>query len=410
MKVTTLKNITLLGFMLLSLAVMAADSDKQFLLTESTYKALSAAQQKMEAEQYAAAEKALQALLQQTEQGSYDQAIVLQTIGYLYAAQENYLQAAKSFQQALDSKALPDKVSHNLRYNLAQLLLADEQYKAGIALMETWLAAEKSPPNSAHVLLASAYYRTANYKKVVEHMNIAIKNDKSPKEDWYRLILSAHMELKQYKSAINVLEILITQYPYQKVYWDQLGALYLQQNKEFTMLAVRVLAEKLELGDARTLSSLVDMYRYLQIPYKAADLLSRAMDQGVLDADFENLQRLADSWLAAKEPEKAVEVLQRMVSLDETGETDLKLGRVYIGLEHWQQAEAPLTSSISKLKGDKQGTAMLLLGMVYFNLHQLDKAKTWFGKALAFENEQKQAAQWLRHLEDVTAEQQDAST
>ena len=129
-------------------------------------------------------------------------------------------------------------------------------------LLEKWLKADASPPDSAYVLLSSAYYRVKNYKKTIEHIRVAIKNDGSVKESWHQILLSAHLELKQYKSAIKVLETLLTSYPYKKSYWNQLSALYLQQNKEFSSLAVKMLAQRLELGDAKTLVNLANMYRY----------------------------------------------------------------------------------------------------------------------------------------------------
>lgn len=376
-----------------------AKEDSQYLLTEKTYKVLSAAQELMAAEKNTEAEKKLKALLKQTDTGTYERAVVQQTLGYLYSAQEDYPQARKLFKQALDSNALPKKVSHNLQYNLAQLFLADEEYKEGIALLEQWLKAERSPPNSAHVLLASAYYRVKNYKKTIEHIRIAIKKDKSAKEAWYQLLLSAHLELKQYKSAISVLETLITQYPYQKIYWTQLSALYLQQNKEFSALAVKMLAQRLELGDAKTLINLADMYRYLHIPYKSAQLLTKGIDDGTIDADFDNLNHLADSWLAAKEGQKAADVLQQLAKLDDSGMSDLKYGRVLFGLEQWQQAADALSTSVQKLDDEQKGKASLLLGMAQYYIGNLAQAKTTFSKAVAFKNERNQAGQWLRHIE-----------
>jgi len=144
-----------------------AKQDSQYLLTERTYKALSAAQELMEVEKFSEAESKLKTLLTKVDAASYEMAMVQQTLGYLYSSQENYGQASKLFEQALSSNALPEKASNNLRYNLAQLLLADEQYNKGISLLEQWLQAAVSPPNSAHVLLASAYYRVKNYKKTI---------------------------------------------------------------------------------------------------------------------------------------------------------------------------------------------------------------------------------------------------
>lgn len=384
----------------LLVATMVTAADKQYFLTERTYKALNVAHDLMADEKYVEAETKLKALLKKTKTASYEKAVVQQTLGYLYSAQENYKQASELFQQALDANSLPEKVSHNLRYNLGQLLLADGQYNKGITLLEQWLQATTSPPNSAYILLASAYYQTKNYQKTIQYIRIAISNDKSAKEAWYQLLLAAHLELKQYKSAIGVLEKLVAKYPHQKTYWTQLSALYLQQNKDFTALAVKMLAQRLELNDAKTVINLADMYRYLQIPYKSAQLLTHAMKAGTIEQNVDNLTRLADSWLAAREGQKSANVLQQVAKLDNSGESDLKYGRVLFGLEQWQQAVKPLSKSLQKLQGKQVGTATLLLAMTHYHLGKLTKAKTLFNKAAAFENERKQAGQWLRHIEN----------
>ncbi|MFT7414016.1 MAG: tetratricopeptide (TPR) repeat protein [Methylophagaceae bacterium] len=396
----------LLIILLLITSVTMAKEESQYLLTEKTYKALSTAQAAMETDKFTAAEIQLKSLLDKTASGSYERAVVQQTLGYLYSSLEDYRQASSLFQQALDSNALPEKVSHSLLYNLGQLLLADEQYNKGIVMLEKWLEAEASPPNSAHVLLASAYYRVKNYKKTVVHISVAIKNDKSAKEAWYQVLLAAHLELKHYKSAISVLETLITRYPYQVMYWSQLSALYLQQNKEFTALALKMLAQRLELGDGKTLISLADMYRYLNIPYKSAQLLTQGIKDGVIESDLDNLNRLADSWLAAKEAVKAIPILQKIAELDSSGESDLKLSRVLFGLEQWQNAIAPLSKSLKKLKGKRVGTVYLLLGMTQFHLDQFSLASSSFSKAVKFEDERNQAGQWLRHIENLIVDEE----
>ena len=403
--------ITLLPLLLLVLNLGLLPSvqaqDDEYLLTEKTYNALNEAQEMMANEQYRQAEQRLTQLLGQTEAGSYGRAVVQQTIGYLYSEQQQYDKAATAFGKALDAEALPDDVTHNLRYNLAQILIADGQYQRGIGLMESWLANEAKPRNSVYVLLASAYYRLENYSKVVEHIRTAIKNDPDPKEDWYRMQLSAHMSLRQYKSAINVLEILIPRYPHRKVYWDQLAALYQEQDKEFTSLAVRMLADRLDLGDAETLVNLADMYRYLRVPYKSGKLLQKAMDDGVIRSDFKHLQKLADSWMAARENERAAETLSRMLSMDSSGKTHLRLGQVYVSMEQWQQAIEVLQQALQRLEGDQQGRAHLLMGTSHFYLDQLEQAKAAFGRAIAYQSLSSQAGQWLRHIDDLLERQSD---
>lgn len=382
-------------------ATVWAEDDKQYLLTEKTYKALSSAQELMAADKNLEAEQKLKSLLQKVADASYEQAVVQQTIGYLYSSKEEYKKASQFFKQALDSNALPEKVSHDLQYNLGQLLLADDQYPQGVKVLEQWLKSESTPPTSAYVLMASAYYRLQEYKKTVGHIRTAIKKDKSAKESWYQILLSAHLELKQYNSAIKVLEILIAKYPYNKTYWSQLSALYLQKNKDFSALAVKILAQKLDLGDGKTLINLADMYRYLRIPFKSAKLLESGVKDGIIQANYDNLNKLADGWLAAKENKKAVDVLEKLTVLDKSGESGLKLGRVLFSMEKWQQSEKSLSQAEQKILGTKAGAVQLLLGMTAFHQDKLSQAKKYFSRAAKYKNERNQAGQWLRHVEKL---------
>jgi len=401
-----MKTLITLPLLLLSLCLMTPlMAEDNYLLTEKTYKSLSNAQELMESGQHREAGQRLNELLGATDSGSYDRAVVQQTIGYLHTEQGQYDKAAEAFQQALDAQALPEDVSHTLRFNLAQILIAGEQYSKGIALMEQWLSKEAKPQNSVYVLLATAYFRVENFSKAIERIRIAIKNDRDPKEDWYRLQLSAHMSLKQYKAAITVLETLIARYPHRKLYWDQLAALYQAQEQEFSSLAVRMLADRLDLGDPDTVVNLADMYRYLHIPYKSGKLLQNAMDAGVIAANFEHLKKLADSWLAAREAELAAETLNKMLAMDKSGESHLKLAQVYVTMESWEQAVTTLDQALDKLSGQELGRAQLLLGTSYFHLSQLQQAKTAFTRAMAFDSQSRQAGQWLRHIEDLLKKQ-----
>lgn len=394
----------LLSTMLMS-PVLAED---EYLLSESTYKALQAAQQQMADERYQQAEVALLKLVDDTQAGSYERAVVLQTLGYLYSETGDYTRATEQFRLALDLNALPEDVTHNLRYNLAQLLIADGQYQQGIDLLNRWISNEPNPDNNVYVLLATAHYQIKQFTKTVENIRTAIRRAAAPKEDWYRMQLAAHLEMQQYDSAINVLETLLTRHPDDKTYWDQLGSLYSRQNKQQTALAVTMLTKRLDLGDGDTVMRLSNMYRYLNIPFKAGQLLQQALDDKVIAANFDNLEKLADSWLAAREADRAARVLERIRGQDASGETDLKLSRLYVSEEQWQSAEAPLAAAIEKLSSDKKGDALLMAGMVQFHLDNYSRAEQLLKQAGQFEKQRNQAAQWLRHIQQTQAEDDDA--
>lgn len=396
---------TLVACLALPLTSMAED---EYLLSEATYKSLNTAQEKMEQQQYRQAEADLKKLVGETDAGSYERAVVLQTLGYLYSETEEYKLAAEQFEDALALNALPEDVTHNLRYNLAQLLISDGAYQKGIDLLTQWLNKESQANSSAYVLLATAYYQINQFTNAVEAIRTAIQRDNSPKENWYRLQLSAHMEMQQYNQAINVLEILIERFPINKTYWDQLAALYAQQDKRLTSLAVQMLAKRLNLGDKDTVLRLANMYRYLNIPYKSAQLLQKSMDDGVIERNFKNLESLADSWLAARENENATQVLARMQSMDSSGETDLKLARVFISMEQWDEAAGPLQQSLEKLPEAKRGQAWMLSGMVNYHLGNMQQSEQHLNRALAYTEVRNQASQWLRHLQNTRKDKEDA--
>mgnify|MGYP001820870906 CR=1 FL=1 len=398
MKIIRLKHILPILLLLFSFQGIGVAQD-QYLLTEKTYKLLTAAQELMAAENYSKAESQLLALLKITKKGSYDRAVVQQTLAYVYSSTERYSKATKQFEQALNSGALPDEVSHPLRYNLAQLYIAEQRYKAGINLLKQWIQSEPSPPSSAHVLMATAYYYVNDFKGAVRHLTIAVQQEPEPQETWYQLLLSAHIEARQYRSAIKVLETLISDFPYQKNYWLQLSALYLQDKKEDSALAVKALMQRIELTDSRVLLSLVDMYRYLHIPYKAAQLLEKGMKTQLIASNQKNLNLLADCWIAARELEHAAVVLKTVAQQDNSGEAGLKYGRVLFDLQQWQQSSVILTQSLQKLSGKQVGSATLWLAKTQYYSGDYAKAKASFSRAAKYQQERQQAIQWLEYIE-----------
>jgi tetratricopeptide (TPR) repeat protein len=396
-----LPSITLLTLLLFFNTLSIAKNNNQYSLTNENYKALVTAQELISKEQYSKAEVKLLALLKRTNAGSYDEAMVRQILGYTYSSQEQYQKAITEFEQALASKVLSETVSHALRYNLGQLLLIEEEYSKGVEMLEQWFNDEPSPSNAAHALIASGYYPLYNYSKTVKHMKIAIRNKKSAPENWYQLLLAGHIELKQYSASIELVELMIVRYPHKEPYWQQLAFLYAQQNKEVSALATQVLADRLELSDGDVLLRVSSLYRYLNIPYKSAQLLVIGLQKGVVIDNEKNLSFLANSWLAAREREKAAAVLKRLAEKDSTGESDLKYGRVLFDLEEWQASSEAFDNSLQKLKGAKRGRANLMVGLTQFQLGRLKQAELYLKKATDYKSEEKQALHWLNYLELV---------
>lgn len=384
-------------------------ADEKYLLAQSTYKALSAIHDLMDKQKYTSALKKLRELQQevQGEDKPYEHAVILQTVGYLYSSTEDYPKAIKALRKSLSLNALPAKVSQDLHYMLAQLYMSTEQYAVGVKFLETWFKQAKAPPAQAYVLLANAYYQLGRYPEIISPVVTAIDLAKKPPESWYQLHLAANLELKRYPQAAQVLETLISLLPEKEQYWKQLAAVYLQLKEEHQALAVQALLARMGHLEGKGLVYLSDLYRYLSIPYKAGQILQRALNAGTVEASIENWERTANAWSAAHEWEKSVEAFDKAGKLSQKGKFDLYRAQILIGHQRWDEAIAALHQALHKDGLEDAGQARFLLGQACYEQGRLTDAIKALKLAQRSPKYDKPASRWLKHLR--TLQQQTAA-
>lgn len=387
--------------LLLSLAVQAAE---QYLLSPRTYEALTVVHELMDRQKYSQAREKLMALQKRLKgagkQKAYEEAVILQTLGYVYSSVEHYPEAIRVFRASLALEALPAETVLELRYSLAQLHIAIGQYGKGIKLLEAWLQETQAPPVAAHVLAANAYYHLGQYNQVILHIKTAINlADEPPETSWYQLQLAGHLELKQYSQAAGVLEALIELQPENEGYWEQLATLYAEIKKDKRALAVQALAEKMGYLEGQALIYLSEFYRYLDIPYKGGQILQQALETGAVKDNAQNWENLADSWTAAREWERAIEAFSKAGRRSQKGQADLRRAQLLIELQRWDEAGAALQQALRKGGLDNPGQAQLLLGQVRY--HQGEWAEAIQALELARRSPEyaRQAAQWIKHVQ-----------
>ena len=68
------------------------------------------------------------------------------------------------------------------------------------------------------------------------------------------------------------------------------------------------------------------------IPVKAALIMEKGLDGGVIESNMNNWRVLAQAWQLAQEDEKAIPAMIQAASLSEDGELDLRLAQSYQNL------------------------------------------------------------------------------
>ena len=376
----------------------AAGQQERYLLSEATYRSMSAIHELMNSGKSKAALNALNKLLPKVRHRTYESAVVLQTMGYVCHTLGREAQAIAYFEQALAKQALPNKVVRGLTFNLAQLLIASKDYQQGLHYLKQWFEQEPKPSAQSLFLAATAHFYMEQCKQAVPYIKQAIANVSSPQKSWYQLLLTCYYELTRYKEAARVLERLIKYFPNERDYWTQLAGVYQKLNRDHSALAILELAYRKDILEESDLLRLVNLYLYRGMPYQAAQLLDTEMEQGRIKQTAENWLLLTDSLVLAQEPERAITPLKQAAKLSDKGSLYHRLGQMLYRLERWEEAVQAFDTALGSNRLDQPAMAHLLLGVAAQRAGYHERARSAFVKALDYEETHEQAQTWLDRL------------
>jgi tetratricopeptide (TPR) repeat protein len=379
-------------------------------LDEMTWRQLNRINEQVSEQRYDEAQQELDRLLTRSGGDEYLEAIVYQALGQVAWSQEHYESALANFEKALDLDILPDTTHFALMYQVAQLYYLQERYVDSLKKLERWLchSPQEETGSTAWVLKASIHSRMNDYINALASIDTAISLDENPQEQWYQLKLAAHFELEQYPAVAATLEAMVALWPQKKEYWIQLSQVSYKLKQSEKALAVMALAYRNHLLDSESdLLWLSSLYTLAGIPYKAAVVIQKGMDDGVVPGAERNWLMVADSWYRAEELELALQAYRKAGAASEDGNVDLRRAYILVDLERWGDALAALNAALDKdgLDQRKTAEAYLLRGVAHFNLKKFDDARSDWVVASRFENSRDAALQWLNYLREERSRQ-----
>ena len=342
---------------------------------------------------------------------SYERAMLWNFYGFMYYGNDDIDSAIDSFKSVVNEKAIPLSLRVSTLYSMSQLFMQQQNYAQTLDYLAQWKALNtKSLTGNQHVMFAQAYYQNKQYQQSLTHVSNAIELAESaneiPKENWFILQRANYFELKQPQKVTKVLENLVRYYDKPK-YWIQLGGMYGEIGEESKQLAVMESAWHAGyITESASIISLAQLYRYHNVPYKAATLLSEAIDNGTIYADERNLDMLAQAYIAAKNDDNAIPVLIRASTIADTGKFDASLAQAYLNLEQWKLASDSADQAIKRGGIERLGNMYLVKGMALFNLARFDESLSAFTQAQKLPESEKTAKQWYSYVEREQGVQQ----
>ena len=370
-------------------------------VSTKTYKALTEIQEQMAAGGLDEAHARLTTLLDEVQAGSLDQALTLQTLGYVEMSRENFPAAIGHLKQSLATERLPENVAYNVGYMVAQLHAALDEFDAALLFAEAWFQRLEAPKPAQTMFMANIYAQVKRYAESVPYAEQAIAASNEPRESWYQLLTAAYFELKQYPDAAGALLRMIGRWPETGAYWEQLASVYMLQDRSSEALAtLKVAFDAGKLDKASTIRSMIQLCVLQGVPEHGGRLLQRAIADGLVPAEQDYLEMLAQAWVDAKEHSRAVAAYADLAKRFASGDAWMKIANIHVDGAEWAQAEAAALKALDS-ELESPGKAWLMLGIARVEQAKFEAGREALRKARAFSKTERSAANWLNYADDM---------
>lgn len=358
-----------------------------------------------------------QLLAQRGERMSaYEKATVYELLGGAKATLDppDYAGALREYERAIGLGALPEDRDRKIRFNMAQLYAAEEQFDKVVDLMEEYIryleANGEVVDANTWYLLAAAYYQLERYTTSRRPMEKAIAQLDKPRKSYYELLNAIYVQLGEAMIGrrSDLLVKMINYWPDNSAYWGQLAQVYQVQRRDREAAAVLETAYRAGLiKDKNQIRTLIQYYNFLDTPYRGAVLLEKELARGTFQRDKQTLELLGQLWSQAREHKKAIVVLTELAEIDNTGKSYFHLGQSLVADGKFPQAVTALRKALNKGLNRKQsGEAWLLIGSALYSINsddreQRNKAKRAYQRALDYPNARATAQGWISYINSL---------
>ncbi len=376
-------------------------------ISEKVYRKFAESQEYMEADDYANALKVLGEIKGNKKLSDTETVQLYRMYGIVYFNQERYEDAIKAFQTLLKQEGISDRERNDTLFTLAQLHFQIEDWKGAIDILNTWFASVKNPPPEPYIMLASAYYQTDQFEKVIapveKAMEVARERDKPIKERWWLLLRAGYYEMNDIPKVTEILEILVVNWP-KKDYWTMLSGMYGQLNKDQQQLGAWEAAyDQGLLVKSTEIVTLAQLLMQAEAGYKAARILEKGFADGIVEEKESNLRLLSQAWQIAAEYEKAIVPLKKAAKISDDGELDVRLASNYLNLNKHDECIASARDGLKKGGLKRPAVAQEILGMCLFDKKRFEEAKTAFRQAAKDKDIAKRSRNWIKFIESEQA-------
>lgn len=333
----------------------------------------------------------------------FDKATVNRYLGSMYGQKEQYKTAIKHLQLAVAPDVLNFADQEQSLKTLGDMYAGTEQFAKAKEAYIAWMDFTGEEDATVYTRIAQANYQLEKFKDVFSPANKAIKLQKEPNKAPYQLKLGSYFELKDYKNMVKVGEEIVRIWPDDKKAWVSLGKYYLQTEDYKTGLATMEVAYKNGYFESEVdYKVLSNFYSLNEIPYKAAKVLEKSIDDKIVKRNKQNISAVASNYHRSKDIEKAAKYYEEAAKFDDDAELYRKAGSLLLQSQNYSAAVVRLNKAL-ELGSDKQGTIYSDLAEAYYYQEKYKQAYAAITKAMDDPRTRKFAKGWSVFIKDKAA-------
>ena len=333
----------------------------------------------------------------------YEKTQVWNMLGYVVYSLDDFKGAISFYRLVVDGVGTPPELKLDTRYTLAQFYAMQEEYALAVIEMEIWIDAAIIVGADARMLLAQLYYQLERKADALAMVEIAIAEAEAkeilPKESMWSLQRVLYYEKDDLKKVTSILQKLVTHYP-KWTYWKQLGGMYGSQERETDQL---VATEMVYMNDQLTtesqVMSMAYMYLGAEVPYRAAKIIDKGMQDKIIEKNAKNFEVLGQAWWQAKNLESALKSFESASKFSDTGEIQSRIASIYLDLGKDKQAYKAAKKAAKKGEVKNASTNYATMGSALINLHCYKDAVKAFNQSVKTAKTKKAKrypAQWIK--------------
>lgn len=350
-------------------------------LSRRVYERIEEVMELREAEDYVGARAVLdevRELYDDDRLNNREKQVMFQFYANLDQIEEKYESALANYLEIIKLESISQSDREQTLTQIGALYFMLERYEEAIATFRELLAIALEPDPGVYLRIAYSYYSLEDYANVPEplltNMEMLRATGTEIPYNTYALLKSVYLLMEDFPKAYQTIREMVVLYNDEDD-WIQLlqaaGALE-RFDEQGRLYYTNYIGGFLSNGsDYRNMASILNNF---DNPYGCGKAMERSLEEGVVEADEDNLYLAASCYRLAREDARSVPFMEQAAELSEDGDKYFTLGVTHMVLSEWDKAVESFDKAHEKGGLSNPGNVYIQQARAYMELNRYDEA------------------------------------